>query len=199
MEFAIPDLASRTRLTIHVIGATEREIVLLRLNEELLHLLPNLKSVIVGYIGPDVPTLSIPPGQLVSTQCCPVCTSEGRQRQIFLRRELYHECSATDLFSHSPPDLIVACNSGHADDEIDSWRPTLSRVLDMDTPAVFTTYNEREARDEEAVLSSIGARFLQTREENRWRGMVPKLENFGARYEVFYYNYFNYVVKGRRY
>ncbi|KAL8643855.1 MAG: hypothetical protein Q9226_008077 [Calogaya cf. arnoldii] len=37
LELADPDLSSRTRLTIHVVGATAHELMILRLNEEFLH------------------------------------------------------------------------------------------------------------------------------------------------------------------
>ncbi|KAL8903229.1 MAG: hypothetical protein Q9207_004063 [Kuettlingeria erythrocarpa] len=181
MELTIPDLVSRTRLTIHIIGSTEHELLRLRLTEGFLHLLTNLRALIVGYIGPDLPAASTRPGELENSQCCLECASAGRKRQIFFRRELYHQCRNSGMSPEYSPDLIVAYHSGHADSESGAWAPTLGHILDLDTPTLFTTYNEREARDEEAVLTCMGARFLQTYGENRWRGMVPKLENFGAR------------------
>ena len=197
LELADPDLSSRTRLTIHVVGATAHELMILRLNEEFLHLIPKLQTLTVGYIGPDVPVTADSSNQLQSSQCCPECTLAGRKRQVFLRKQLYHQCDRTSLFPELPPDLIMACHSGHSEEETNSWGPTLSRILDMDTPAVFTTYNKREAIDEQAVFSDMDARFLQEIVENRWRGMVPKLECFGARYEVYCFNHFKYVVRGR--
>ena len=197
LELTIPDLSQRERLTIHVLGGTARELMILRMNEEFLHLLPKLRVVTVGYIGPDVPS-QMAKTQLLPSECCPQCTAAGRIRNCFLRRSLYHECDEASLFPEFPPDLIMACNSGHADEETKSWRPTLERILGTDIPALFTTFNEPEAVDEQAIFSSMGARFVQTCNKNRWHGLVPKIENFGARYEVFYYNYFTYIVKGRK-
>ncbi|KAL8785747.1 MAG: hypothetical protein Q9195_008513 [Heterodermia aff. obscurata] len=197
LELTIPDLSQRDRLTIHVLGGTARELMILRLNEEFLHLLPNLRLVTVGYIGPD--TLSeTGKGQLLPSECCQYCKAAGRKRQVFLRKRLYHECDEASLFPEFPPDLIMACNSGHADEETESWRPTLERILAKDIPAVFTTFTEQEAIDEQTVFGRMGAHFVQTCEKNRWHGLVPKIENFGARYEVFYYNHYTYIVKGKK-
>ena len=197
LELTIPDLSQRDRLTIHVLGSTARELMILRLNEEFLHLLPKLKVVTVGYIGPDTPQ-DTERNQLLPNECCSQCTAAGRKRLFFLRKRLYHECDVASLFPEFPPDLIMACNSGHADEETESWRPTLERVLATNVPALFTTYNEQEAVDEQTTFGRMGAHFVQTCNENRWHGLVPKIENFGARYEVFYYNYYTYIVKGKR-
>lgn len=191
LELTMPDLSTRERLTIHVLGGTVRELMILRLNEEFLHLLPKLKSLVVGYIGPDIPS-DADNGQLISSQCCPQCAAAGRKRQIFLRKRLYHACDEASLFPEFPRDLVVTCNSGHADEETESWRPTLERILEMDVPALFTTY------DEQKIFDSMGARFVQNHEKNRWHGLAPRVENFGERYEVFYNNQFSYIVKGKR-
>lgn len=197
LELTIPDLSQRERLTIHMLGGTARELMVLRLNEEFLHLLPKLQLVTVGYIGPDIPSAS-GKSPLLPSECCQYCTAAGRKRHIFLRRSLYHECDEASLFPEFPPDLIMACNSGHADEETESWRPTLERILERNIPALFTTFNEAEAVDEQSVLRRMGARFIQDCGKNRWHGLVPKIENFGARYEVFYNNYFTYIVKGKK-
>ena len=197
LELTIPDLSQRDRLTVHMLGSTARDLMILRLNEEFLHLLPKLQLITVGYIGPDVP-MNKESIQLIPNECCPQCTAACRKRQCFLRTCLYHECDEASLFPEYSPDLIVACNSGHSDEETESWRPTLERILESNIPAVFTTYNEQEATDEQIVLGRMGARFVQTGNKNRWHGLVPKVENFGARYEVFYHNHFNYIVKGKR-
>ena len=197
LELTIPDLLQRDRLTIHVLGSTARELMILRLNEEFLHLLPKLQVVTVGYIGPDVPS-DTGKDQLLPSECCPECAAAGRKRHCFLRARLYHECDEASLFPELPPDLIMACNSGHADEETGSWRPTLECILESNIPALFTTFNEQEAVDEQNVLGRMGAHFVQACDKNRWHGLVPKIENFGARYEVYYNNYYTYIVNGKR-
>lgn len=56
LEEVYPDLAAREVLTIHIIGATQEEAQIQMMNEELLHILPSLKRLVVGYIGPEFPS-----------------------------------------------------------------------------------------------------------------------------------------------
>ena len=60
------------------------------------------------------------------------------------------------------PDFIVAFHSGFADTESYRWQPTLTCLLELDKPTLFTTDNDEEAREEVDVLTSMGARFLKS-------------------------------------
>ena len=196
LELTIPDLSQRDRLTIHVLKCTGWELVIRRLNEEFLHLLPKIQLVTVGYIDFAVPS-DKKITELLPDACCPQCTTAGRKRNIFLRNGFYHECDEASLFPEYPPDLIMACHSGHAEEEPESWRPTLERILETNVPALFTTFSKQEAVAEQDDLRSMGARFVQICGQNRWRGLVPKIDACGARYETFHYNHFTYIVKGK--
>lgn len=199
LEASIPDLANRTNLTIHIIGPDIQELKVMRLNEELLHLLPNLRHLITGHIGPDFPVSGPNSSQAADTACCPTCTFTGRKRQIFYSRTLYHDfCSHSPLATKYTPGMLVAFNSEHADSETDSWSPTLQKILEIGTPALFTTYNTRKCVDEGAVLERMGARFVVRPEVNRWSGLLPILDSFEARYETCFQNFWLYVVKGKR-
>lgn len=199
LESAIPDLASRTSLTLHFLGPDLQELKIMRLHEELLHLLLNLQHLIVGLVGPDFPITGKDSEKATSVESCPECKTAGRTRQIFFSRSLYHDfCSKNPLAVKHPPDMLVAFNSGHADAESHSWQPTLKRILDTGTPAVFTTYNQKEALEEASVLKNLGAKFLVRPEQNRWRGLIPCFESFEARYETYHQNFWWYVVKGRK-
>jgi len=62
-----------------------------------------------------------------------------------------------------PPDLIVDFNTGMAQEETDSWKTSLELMLDLDVPALFTAYNQDEAKADYALLSSVmGAQMLTT-------------------------------------
>ena len=50
LESEILNLASRTEITIHIIGADWEEIRRGSMTEELYHLLPNLERLVVGYV-----------------------------------------------------------------------------------------------------------------------------------------------------
>ncbi|MCJ1456290.1 hypothetical protein MMC28_006650 [Mycoblastus sanguinarius] len=197
LEAEIPDLATRKHLTIHVVGASNIEIEIQRMNEELLHLLPKLQDLIVGYIGPDFPSEGEGSNHLMDIECCPECTSSGRTRRIFVKRRLYHDVVHSQLLAQNPPDLLVAFNSGHAESETKSWAPMLKFILDSGVPAIFTTYNEYEAIQEEQVLDKMGAHFSKRRSKNPWGGVRPYFDTFMERYEKYYQNNYWYIVKGR--
>ena len=196
LELEFFDLASRTKLTIHLVGAGELDIRRACMMEELYHLLPNLQSLIVGYVGPDVRPIHGDIGKTSEFGCCSECQVMNRSpHQAFLADYPYHDFTKSDLFLKYPPDLIVAFHTGQG--SIPDWQPTLERILDLGVPALFTTYNEEEALDEEQSFSSMNAHFSKRPTENRWRGRLPKFDLFMERYDVFYSNYYWYIVKGR--
>ena len=121
----------------------------------------------------------------------------GSPRQAFLADDPYHNFAKSELFGKYPPDLIVAFNSDHAESEVQRWQPTLKCILDLGVPAVFTTDNKSEAIGEGKIFDGIGAHFSRRPAENPWRGVLAQLENFMERYDVYYSNYYWYIVKGR--
>ncbi|KAK4690991.1 hypothetical protein P7C71_g5918, partial [Lecanoromycetidae sp. Uapishka_2] len=195
LQSEIPDLPRRASLTVHVVGATEEELLGMAMAEELLHLLPNLEDVVVGYVGPEL-GIKKGPTKLQDLECCPECQGMGRTRKIFLSDSLYHDFTHSSIFDSYKPDLIIAYHSGHHEVETDTWWPTLNLILDSGTPAVFTTYNEQEALGEEKVFDGMGARFTKRMEKNRWSGVLPYFDNTGERYAKYYLNNYWYIVKG---
>lgn len=199
LESEIPDLASRLKLTVHIVGADWEDIRRATMTEELCHLLPKLERLVIGYVGPDVGSTNGSTTKLLEFKCCPDCEKTGRSpRQAFLANDLYHDFAKSDLFAKYPPDLVVALHSGHAKSEVQRWRPTLQCILDLGAPALFTTYNRNEAVEEEHIFDKMGARFSKRLAENQWRGVLPKFNVFMERYDVYYFNYYWYIVKGRK-
>ena len=195
----MPDLATRIHLNIHIVGASDMEMQIQRMNEEFLHLLPKLKDLVVGCIGPDLPVEGEGPDYLMPVGCCPNCANVGRTRHLFAKRLLYHDFMyKCPLFAQHPPDIIVAFDSGHTDAETSLWMPTLQHILDLDVPALFTTFNEQEAYEEELLLERMGAKFVKRRAQNLWRGMMPYFDTLMGRYEKYYTNNYWYIVKGRQ-
>ena len=198
LDSEISNLSSRTNLVIHIVGADDEEIDRASMTEELYHLLPRLQTLVVGYVGPDVGSTHGNTTKLLNFKCCPECQKMGRSpRQAFMADELYHDFAKSDLFAKYPPDLIVALHSGHAESQVQRWRSTLQCILDLGVPALFTTYNKSEVEQEEQIFDIMGARFSRRPAENPWRGVLPKLDMFMERYDLYYFNYYWYIVKGR--
>ena len=196
LESEIPDLASRTKLTIHVIGADDQDTLRARMAEELYHLLPTLQAVVVGYVGPRVGPSSGDTSKIQDFDCCLGCQRTNRSPlQAFVANALYHDFVESELFAKYPPNLIIAFQSGHA--QVTSWQPTLKSILDLRIPAVFTSYTMRQALEEEQGFDEMGAHFSRRAAENPWRGVLPMFDVFLGQYGLFYCNYYWYIVRGR--
>lgn len=83
LEAVFPSLSTKTALNLHLIGASTVELEALMLFEELLHLLPSLKSVDCTFVGIELPT-PIGADERLSLDCCEECTRAGRARSIFM-------------------------------------------------------------------------------------------------------------------
>ena len=219
LEATITDLDTKSALTIHLVGAAQWEMSKIMLTEELLHLCPSLKHLKIGYVGPDnvyfdystiayvgpddvyfdySNGVSSPPSRESSSlDCCKECEGNGRSNCFFAYRGLYHEFLTTDLATHHPPDLIVAFTTGHQVSCIDSWAPTLKQILALNKPAVFTTYNAKEASEEEAAFDNLGASYIMRPQINTWHGLVGFYERSGPKNILWYKNLYWYIVKGQ--
>lgn len=120
--------------------------------------------------------------------------------RTFTEQNFCHDFTFSSLSANNRPDLIIVFHSGycdHSDTEISySWTPTLKYVLDHNIPAVFTTYNESEAVHEQDLLDRLGAHFIRTPSENRWRGVLTYSDMLEERYQVYHLNYFWYIIQG---
>ncbi|KAF2754040.1 hypothetical protein EJ05DRAFT_480038 [Pseudovirgaria hyperparasitica] len=193
-------LTTKTSLSIHLLGATGREFLAINTYEEILHLLPALNSLSITAIGPaawlnNAATSGFQP--MGALPCCDTCRAQSRQRSLSSYKGLYHDFASTT--SYSLPDLVVAFNSGHVDgDDADTaWRDTIKMIIESGCPALFTTYNAREARSEQALLHLLGARFVVAPEENVWRGMAPQPEFLDREFEMWVQNSWRYIIQGR--
>jgi splicing suppressor protein 51 len=76
-------LATITSLNLHLIGADSVELDALMLFEEILHLLPALKTLDCSFVGLDLPK-PIGTDEKLTLDCCDECTRAGRTRSIYL-------------------------------------------------------------------------------------------------------------------
>ncbi|KAF1951483.1 hypothetical protein CC80DRAFT_496086 [Byssothecium circinans] len=196
---ALEDISFEEKhLTVHLVGATGRELVAMGNFEEILHLIPTVRSLHITAIGP-----SLPGGQgsplipKTSVECCPGCKADGRARSIAVYQGLYHEYAKMDKFEK--PDLVVLFNSGwtDGDDAETDWAPTIRYLVGSDVPALFTTYNQQEAEHEKERLGKFGAKFLVDVGANKWRGLMPTPEFIDEEFGMWFNNAYRYVIKGK--
>ncbi|KAF2026312.1 hypothetical protein EK21DRAFT_115990 [Setomelanomma holmii] len=194
------DLLGATSLQIHLLGATGREFLAMASFEELLHLVPALKSLSITAIGPSSLLIGEGPKEQSTKQdlpCCNTCQSQRRKRFLASYKGLYHDFAKSSLFEK--PDLIVAFNSGFVDgdDAETDWDQTIQMIVDSGHATLFTAYNPREAFHEQEKLKSLSARFITDPSENKWRSLVPMPEFLDVEYEIWYQNYYSYIIQGK--
>lgn len=187
-----------TTLTVHVVGASPTyEICPSCVWEELLHCLPAVKKLRLVFVGPDACSNAID-GHYESDDsgCCPTCESQDRSRGTYIYGLTYHDYKASIMFKS--PDLIVAFNTGMHEVCTESWKTSLEVILDMNVPALFTSYNKDEAVQDYALLTSLNASMLTNAPVlNPMRTAYPVIE--GCTHEdIFYHqNMYCMAFKGR--
>jgi splicing suppressor protein 51 len=194
-------LLKLSTLKIHLLGATGREFLGLSSFEEILHLNPALKNLDITAVGPSSwlygqgPDGYAPKEKLPS---CAACQSQGRTRPLSAYKGLYHDFATTRFYEK--PDLIVAFNSGcvDGDDADDDWDRTIRLIVDSGIPALFTTYNPREAWNEQVKMKSLDAKFVVEPEKNKWSSLVPMPEFLDEEFEMWHQNHHRYVIKGKQ-
>ncbi|KAI9647175.1 hypothetical protein NHQ30_003558 [Ciborinia camelliae] len=204
LETAIPNISTRDSIDIHFIGAGAFEYSSIKAFEELLHLLPSLKTLQLLFVGLHVveyvPTSETKteihkPQNPRALHCCPSCIKTGRTVTITTWRGPYHAFVETEFYKK--PDLATAFHSGFSVDEQADWFPTIKYLARAPNPTLFTAARFFEIKGEMVLWKLLGAGFLKNAEINKWKGMTPALGVCGDRpNEVSYDNYWWYIVKG---
>jgi splicing suppressor protein 51 len=209
LEAAFPNLGSKTSLTLHLIGARTIEFNAMYCMEELLHLLPALKTLELVLIGPDIhPQVTFYSGMEIKQKLhhdCSSCTSKNRTMTFTLWKETYERY--IERPEYSKPDLATAFHAGVSDSVLfRQWYPTIQHLVKAPHPTVFTCYCMAELKMETHNMGGPwGAKFLQTGEVNKWKTLWPRLHaphgqlNVGmAEYSqrISYHNYYWYIIRG---
>ncbi|CAG8456680.1 4786_t:CDS:2 [Acaulospora morrowiae] len=183
-------LRSLEDLTIHIIGASQYEIFALMTFEEIMHVLPKIKTVRIIMVGFELP------GQNhgIDLQCCSRCTNSGRKRICAFYPMAYHEYGSSS--DYTAPHVSAGFNTGLYEDDTELWKPTIEFLLDKETPCVFTSYSKEEATQDVKILKSWGAKVIVGAKENKWKSTMPLVEPQGT--DKFYYNnFYRTLLQGR--
>lgn len=198
IEATRPSINNFTTLSLHLIGATAKELDALMLFEELLHLLPNVQNLNCIFIGPNMPRPENSSGERIYLDTCPLCQTKNRTRSMVMFKGTYAEYMRS-LDVYRGPDLAVLFHTGHSQDDVDSWAPTIRFLAHAKFPSVFTCYNEKEMQEETAGFKALGARFVVDGTRNRWASLRPLLEVMEDREGTVYYNnMYWYVIAHER-
>ncbi|KAG6852908.1 hypothetical protein C0991_008251 [Blastosporella zonata] len=149
-------------LTIHVLGAFDVEINHANIFEEILHRLPEVKTLRLVLCGPELAKLasSSELKKEFDMETCPTCAARKRKRIQRLYAQTYHEYAKAMGSNFAKPDLAVAFNSGSSQEATAPWKETMSFLVKTRIPSVFTAYNRDEAEAEATLLQSAGAKLV---------------------------------------
>ncbi|CAG8472034.1 479_t:CDS:1 [Ambispora leptoticha] len=186
------ELHALDELIIHLIGASQYEIMSLSSFEEIMHVLPNVKVLRLILVGLELPNKTTPAG--ISMKCCSRCEKENRKRICALFPTSYHE-HAEQPDDYIKPHIAVGFNTGLYETDTEHWEPTVKYLLDKDTPCVFTSYSKEEAAQDLQALKDWGAKIISGNKENKWKSIVPLIEP-QVLDKFFYNNYYRTLFRG---
>ncbi|KAK7026781.1 hypothetical protein VNI00_015439 [Paramarasmius palmivorus] len=171
------------KLTVHVLGAFEKEIVLAQIFEEILHRLPQVQEIRIVLIGPELGKV-IQDSSPMEMDTCPDCSRNERKRIHEHHALTYHDYVKKQGTRYTKPDIAVAFNSG-CHESPSSWTETFKVLVQQGVTCLFTSYNQEEANQDSKLLQSSG---IQTQllgvKKNPWGSM--KLANEPNRVYGFY-------------
>ncbi|KAF7364463.1 Zinc finger mynd domain-containing protein 17 [Mycena sanguinolenta] len=156
-------------LTVHVLGASDREVSCRPVFEEILHRLPGVDTLEIVLCGPEVPSRDS-----FDHEICPECIARGRSCVLKCAAELvfattlllwitdysfstYHDFVRKQGNQFKTPDLCVAFNSGAAQHVDYTWRTSIKVLAERKLPSLFTAYCREEAEQDAAMIRAAGA------------------------------------------
>ncbi|KAJ6552023.1 hypothetical protein DFH09DRAFT_988435, partial [Mycena vulgaris] len=139
-------------LTVHILGASIREVSCGHIFEEIMHCTPEVKTLKLIMCGPAVPRRDS-----LDYKICPDCMALGRSYVLEYAAESYHEFVEKQGSKFEKPDLCIGFNSGAAQVPWYTWPTTFKLLVERKLPSLFTAYNREEAEGDAAILRAAGA------------------------------------------
>ncbi|KAL0069693.1 hypothetical protein AAF712_003351 [Marasmius tenuissimus] len=165
------DWTRKRSLTLHLLGAAgkESETEYLRVLDEILHRLPQLKYLHLVMINPGLSHIPVP----AQAPPCPVCVKDQKQRTHEIHGMSYHEYVKKRGANYTKPDLAVVFNSPP-----DDWTKNTKVLVAQKVAAVFTAYTREEAQMEAKSLRAAGANLVPGLGpmKNPWGSLKLRLE-----------------------
>lgn len=189
-------LLNSEHLTLHIVGA-ESEFEINKLEKweyYILHLIPELKSLHIEFIGPEINVSSKPRHHEV----CKQCTKRNKTIQFNFHNDLYHTvCNNSNV---SKPNLICVFNPGlyrmTGFSGQDTWSPSIKAMLGQNCYMLITAYTYKEILMDVDTLKSTENIYLEIEPTpNPFSSLKPSL-NFVSDEDspVIFKNHFYCVI-----
>ncbi|KAF5329763.1 hypothetical protein D9619_009281 [Psilocybe cf. subviscida] len=147
-------------LNIHVLNATAKEAFYADIFEEILHRLPEVKTLNLNFIGPELTVVAGSKLVTAPMKSCPDCSRTGRKRVHQYHAKSYDAYLRTQGAGYTSPDLAVAFNSDSSQRALPVWKDTLKALMDRHVPTVFTAFTHNDAQAESRLLQATGATLV---------------------------------------
>ncbi|GAB0490022.1 hypothetical protein MMPV_001251 [Pyropia vietnamensis] len=191
----------RTSLTVHLVGVSDYELRALFAREELLHLLPGLKTLRLALFSPEGVFPPGPPRVVGADAICDTCVAAGRSAPVLLVGGAYATAGLPG--DYEEPVVVVGLNSGihnaaAADSNREEWASTIATIAARRTPLVLTSYTGEEAAEDAVALTQMladvdGYGLVEGPAINPWGSARPYVD---MGYSEFYFNSHSYLMAG---
>lgn len=152
------------KLVAHIVGSKGAETAALNKWEIILHIYPQIKHLLIYFIGPEVV------GPFINN----MCTSCKKIFEFKCIKDLYHNFVKSP--EYKKPDIVCTFHPGfHYDRNITasrSWLETLP-LLFQDTPLIMTSLSRLEAQLDLEILNHVDSNLVVKEMENPFAGLVP--------------------------
>uniref|UniRef100_A0A7S4N1K1 MYND-type domain-containing protein n=1 Tax=Odontella aurita TaxID=265563 RepID=A0A7S4N1K1_9STRA len=192
----VQNVASMTRLVVHLVGALAVEEMSVSKYVELIRIMPALEYLRIVTVGPDLELLQSKfpsegrPLNFAENDECPI--RDSCDARIVRRPGYYHELNGLDEVN-----IVVACHSGLHDERYkDRWMPTLEVLASKGVPCCFTAYNQAEALADAKVLDNVNVEILVPPTANPFRGLRPFSDPSRDPSDFIYSNAHYFVFRG---
>ncbi|KAG7198278.1 hypothetical protein KM043_005681 [Ampulex compressa] len=204
MQISYPNWRDMDNFAIHVIGA-EFQFECLNLivwEKFFLHFLPNLKTLTLRFVGPEMGLPSVPMRLLTKVKICSACKSSRRAINVtFHPGKFYHDVANRERLEK--PDLVCLFNPGlyreTGFEGKDTWPRTIKEFCEARAPVTVTSYTKHEIpRDMLRIRSICDIEIVLEPRRNPFASLKPD-RNFISEETapLIYKNYCMAIVKGK--
>lgn len=153
----------KDKLIVHIVGAEAQETLNLQKWEILLHVYPQIKKLMIFFIGPFI-------DDPVKTEMCTSCTKIFEYKFI---RDLYHDFVKTS--EYQKPDIVCTFNPGFYHSKAQPSFPWLKSLplLFKDAPWIMTSFNALEVQYDKDIILNVNPNLIFKATKNPFASLLP--------------------------
>ncbi|KAJ7501101.1 hypothetical protein B0H11DRAFT_2275425 [Mycena galericulata] len=176
------DWSTKSVLTIHVVGAQGKEFRNACCFENILHQLPEVKTLHVVFCGTrlKIPLSQIGRGPHIPMTCCLDCQRRGREIYIEGHDIEYYLLPTALGSTYTIPDLAIVYDPPELTaEERGLWKLTIEFLVSRNIPSVFTVFTHAESTGVNRLMLNAGVRLVPALGpcRNPWGSLLLKKDS----------------------